>query len=98
MAEAQFSEKAETLMMPKQIIDFYAWVATEPDGGEGVPAIDIGGGVIMPLVGADRERVESLRPHAMAVCHMLGHPIKLVRFHGIETLESHEPKQRSSRA
>lgn len=85
-------------MKPKKITEFYAWVCEEPDGGDGVPAIDIGAGYPLPLVGSDRERMESLRAHAMAVCHGMGLPIRLVRFHGIEVLESHEPKQRSSRA
>lgn len=83
---------------PKKITEFYAWICEEPDGGDGVPAIDIGAGYPLPLVGADRERMESLRSHAMAICHGMGHPIRLVKFHGIEVLESHEPKRRSSRA
>ena len=44
----------------ERIEALYAWVATEPDGGEGVCSMQIGE-VHMPIVGADMERVESLR-------------------------------------
>jgi hypothetical protein len=57
----------------------YAWIATEPDGGEGVCACLVGG-VNMPLIGADLARVESLRPQARAVMLSAGCPVRLVEF------------------
>jgi hypothetical protein len=42
----------------ERIEALYAWVATEPDGGEGVCSMQIGE-VHMPIVCADMERVES---------------------------------------
>lgn len=48
---------------PAKIEKLYAWVATHEDGEEGVPATSLGG-LIFPLVGADRERIESLREAA----------------------------------
>jgi len=83
---------------PKKITEMYAWVCEEPDGGEGVPAVDLGTGLPMPLVGADRERIESLRRHAINGVLPMGYPVKLVRFHEMEVLERHEPTVKISRS
>lgn len=70
-----------------QSIDaLYAWVATEPDGGEGVCSAQIGD-VYYPLVGADMERLRSLRPYAEAIRRTSGYPVRLVRFAHREDLE-----------
>jgi hypothetical protein len=63
----------------QKIERLYAWVATEPDGGEGVCSMLLGG-VQMPLIGADMARVESLRDHAAFVARMSGYPVRLVEF------------------
>ena len=47
----------------QKIAALYAWIAEERDGGEGVCSAFIGG-VQMPLIGADMDRVASLRPFA----------------------------------
>lgn len=73
-------------MEPNKITELYAWVCTEPDGGEGIPAANLGG-MPMPLVGADKARIESLRPYAEDVAYQLGLPVKLVRFTNMEVLE-----------
>lgn len=78
---------------PKTITEIFAWVCTEADGGEGIPAIDHLG-MAMPLVGADRQRIESLRPFAERVAHELGLPVRLARFSGMETLEHINPRPR----
>jgi hypothetical protein len=57
----------------------YAWIATEPDGGEGLATMILNG-MFMPMIGADRERVQSLRPHAEWVHDVTGCPIKLKAF------------------
>jgi hypothetical protein len=63
-----------------QVIErLYAWIATEPDGGEGLCAMRLGD-TMMPLVGADRERIESLGPHAAIVARASGCPVRLVEF------------------
>jgi hypothetical protein len=64
----------------------YAWVATEPDGGEGVCSAQIGD-VHFPLVGADMDRMKSLRPHAELIHRATGYPVRLVRFAHREDLE-----------
>lgn len=61
-------------------------MATEPDGGEGVCSAQIGD-VHFPLVGADMDRIKSLRPHAEAIRKMTGYPVRLVRFGSRDDLE-----------
>jgi hypothetical protein len=72
--------------MPKTIDALYAWVATEPDGGEGVCSMQLGA-VHMPLIGADMDRVKSLRARAEFVRRVSGCPVRLVRFSRREDLE-----------
>ena len=76
---------------PKLITELWAWVCTEKDGGEGIPAFDLGKGMVMPLVGADRERVESLRPYAENVVNEMGLPVKLMKFSNMEVIKLIEP-------
>jgi hypothetical protein len=70
----------------QKIKALYAWVATEPDGGEGVASVQLGG-VHMPMVGADMDRIKSLRPHAELVRRATGYPVRLIRFAMREDLE-----------
>ena len=66
----------------------YAWVATEPDGGEGVCAMNIPAlGGMVPLIGADIDRIKSLRPYAEQTREITGYPVRLVRFSAREDLE-----------
>jgi hypothetical protein len=72
---------------PKRIDRLYAWVATEADGGQGIPAMRVDD-MALPLIGADHDRIESLRPmamRAMGVCLK----IELVEFSGRRVLETH---------
>lgn len=64
----------------------YAWVATEPDGGEGICAARIGD-MMMPLVGADMDRMKSLREYAEAGRRLTGYPMRLIRFSRREDME-----------
>jgi len=65
----------------------YAWVATEPDGGEGLCSVTTLALGTMPLIGADRERIESLRPHAEITRKLTGYPVRLVRFLRTDVME-----------
>jgi hypothetical protein len=66
----------------------YAWVVTEPDGGEGVAGANIPSlGGMVPLVGADMDRIKSLRPYAEELRELSGYPVRLVRFGSREDLE-----------
>jgi hypothetical protein len=71
---------------PQTIDSVYAWVVVEPDGGEGVASAQIGN-THWPLVGADIDRVKSLRALAEAVRRQTGWPVRLVRFSNREELE-----------
>lgn len=76
--------------MPK-ITEMFAWVSTEPDGGEGICAAQMvmeGQLIYMPLIGADANRVESLRSTVIEIHRQTGHPIKLVKFSSMEVIES----------
>jgi hypothetical protein len=73
---------------PRVIERLYAWVVTEADGGQGIPAFDRGDGLVLPMIGADSERIESLRPVAMqaaGVCLKL----ELIEFGDRVVLETH---------
>lgn len=71
---------------PKTIDALYAWVVTEPDGGEGVGSALLGG-THYPLVGADVDRMKSLREFAETIRRATGYPVRLVRFGAREDLE-----------
>lgn len=81
---------------PKAIDEMWAWICTEPDGGEGIPALQGPDGP-MPMIGADRARIESLRPWAASVANELGLPVRLVRFTGMEVLDRIEPAIKAGR-
>lgn len=70
-----------------QTIDaLYAWVAAEPGGGEGIMSVQLGD-MQMPLVGADMDRMKSLRPYAERGRRITGCSVRLVRFGSREDLE-----------
>jgi hypothetical protein len=77
-------------MSPAPRIDaIYAWVCTEADGSEGIPACALpGSDGPLPLIGADQARIQSLRPWALAVAVEMGLPVKLVRFDRLTILET----------
>lgn len=64
----------------------YAWVATEPDGGEGIIAVYLTG-MMMPAIGADMDRIKSFRAQAEAARAATGYPVRLVRFASRDDLE-----------
>ena len=77
---------------PLRIEKLFAWVATHKDGTQGIPAM-LSGTTWIPMVGADRERIESLRGHAMG-CLASCASLELVEFTGMEVLEAHAPQAR----
>lgn len=73
---------------PRLVTELYAYIATETNGGEGVAACLMpvnGVPVMMPLVGADIARVQSLKPYADLVQEKLGRPVTLRRFIAVLT-------------
>jgi hypothetical protein len=76
--------------VPKTITELYAWVATIASGDEGLPAVSIvveRREMMAPIIGADRERVESLREHAELAKVTTGAPMRLCRFELVEEIE-----------
>lgn len=67
---------------PRPITELWAWIIEE-NGGEGIAAIEMhidGMPFMMPLVGADEERIRSLEPHAKHISERTGRPVTLRRF------------------
>jgi hypothetical protein len=69
------------------ILELYAWIVTESDGGEGVAAFTLPGIGTMPLVGADMERIASLREWAEKIRKETGFPVRLVHFGTRDVIE-----------
>jgi len=76
--KARTGQKIETL---------YAWVASEPDGGEGLAGF-LGPEGWMPLIGADLARIESLRHVAEDVARVTGYPVALKSFSTVTVIET----------
>lgn len=72
---------------PHKIERLYAWITTDATGEDGIPAMNLGG-VPMPMIGSDKARIESLRPHAEALALVEGYPIRLVEFTTMVVLET----------
>lgn len=67
----------------QRIERLFAWVSIDPDGGEGVMAVNMmiaGRPTLVPLVGADMDRVESYREIAEMVARKTGLPARLIEF------------------
>ena len=67
-------------MMPLIIEKLYAWVAEEQNGSQGVIAYLASGNMQLPLVGADKERIESFREYAEQVAAQLKMRVFLMEF------------------
>lgn len=75
---------------PKLVItEMWAYIAQTPEG-EGVVAIKKGI-AWMPLVGADLERIQSMRPMAERLAKQSGQRMTLVRFTTRTELDVIEP-------
>ena len=73
------------------ITEMWAWVSVDPvDGNEGVVAQSWphpNGTVLMPFVGADRERIQSLLPEVRRMRAISKNPIRLIKFSTREIIE-----------
>lgn len=78
------------MTVPKKITSLYAWIATEADGGEGLPAMHTvidGQEYFMPLMGADMARIKSLRGKAELVARRGNVRLRLCRFQLVDELD-----------
>ena len=76
-----------------RITEMFAFVTTDPiTGDEGLCAfLSPELGVMLPMVGADLRRVESLRLQAHAIAAQTGQRVEVVRFTVRETIEVIDP-------
>ena len=71
-------------------IDFIWAFLSVDEGGEGVCAMPIGG-ITLPMIAADKRRVDSLKPAARIVATVFKKPVRLVRFKEREEVEIFKP-------
>lgn len=69
-----------------KITEVWAFISVNKNGNEGVCAfVDSHTGMWMPMVGADKDRVESLKPIAREIAANTGQKVKLIHFgQGVE--------------
>jgi hypothetical protein len=69
------------------------WAALSiDDGGEGVCAAPIGpGGMPLPLIAADKRRLELIVPVAKQIARMLSKPVRLAKFTQRQDMEVFQP-------
>jgi hypothetical protein len=61
------------------------------EGGEGVCAAPLGPLPVVPLIAADRARVESIKPIARELAKRFGKPVRLAKFSTREDVEIYQP-------
>ena len=74
-----------------RINNIWAFLSTDDDG-EGVCAAPIGNGMLtMPLIAADKARLESLKPIAQKLANLFNKPVRLAKFTTREDVEVYQP-------
>ena len=63
-----------------RIDEIFAFVSEDAEGHEGICGFRAPDGSWLPMVGADKERVDTLRPIAKIVSEQTGMRIKLLKF------------------
>jgi hypothetical protein len=83
----KFIHFGDVNLLPYEIEQVFAFIATDDKGQEGVCCM-MQGGLAMPLIGTDQARVDSLMPIAKEIArHVWNKQIRLVRFHQREDLQ-----------
>jgi hypothetical protein len=72
-----------------RIDQIWAFLSVD-EGGEGMVAAPIGN-MTMPLVAADKRRVDSLIPLAKQIATMFGKPVRLAKFGKRDDIEIYQP-------
>jgi len=70
-----------------KIIELYAFVSKD-EGGEGLIGM-VMNGTFMPFVCADKDRMESLKPHAKNIAKESGKKVKLIKLTCREEIEEY---------
>ena len=74
-----------------KIDELYAFIAIDNEG-EGLTGMQVGN-MMMPMVAANKERVDSLRQTAQHISNSTGREIKLIKFSLREELEVIKPNE-----
>lgn len=74
----------------KKIEEVWMFVSVD-EGGEGVCSAELIPGVLVPLLGADKARVDDLIPVARMMANRGGKKIKLIKFSVREEIMEIEP-------
>jgi hypothetical protein len=74
------------------------WAALSLDeGGEGVCAAPIGG-MTLPLIAADKRRLDQIIPIARRIAELFNKPVRLAKFTRREDVEIYQPRQTDAEA
>ena len=65
----------------KKVDEMYVFVVEGSDGDEGIPAF-MDGSMMLPLIGCDMDRVQSLTGIAQMMANASGKPMKIYKFSG----------------
>jgi hypothetical protein len=71
-----------------RIDEMWVYVSIDSDGNEGVVGSYVPGSGWVPLMATDPQRLELIRPMALAVARQSGMRIRLVKFSSREVLET----------
>lgn len=72
-----------------RIDNIWAFLSLD-DGGEGVCAAPLGG-MTVPLIAADKRRLDILKPIARVLAHKFAKPVRLAKFTTREDVEIYQP-------
>jgi hypothetical protein len=74
------------------------WAALSIDeGGEGVCAAPLGG-MTLPLIAADKRRLDQIIPIARRIAELFNKPVRLAKFTRREDVEIYQPRQTDAEA
>lgn len=71
--------------------ELYAWMATSPDGRNGIASLKVTDDVWLPLVTDRRDQADQYKPVAQHLASLTGKPVTLVRFGNPEVLDTIPP-------
>lgn len=63
-----------------RIDEMFAFIVVDDDQTEGIPALKAEMGGALPMVGANLEMIEKLRPHAEMIARVMGKKVTVAKF------------------
>jgi hypothetical protein len=103
-APGRFNHFWRNAMAPLKIQSLYCRIATEHDGSEGIPAMTLkiaGTPHMMPILGGDTDRIDSMTPQVRRIQAETGAAMRLARFdlaEEIATLADFQPGRSGRKA